>query len=293
MLRKINGRLIFVYTSPKKEYKKLIKADFKLSLLAALIGIFLLPQAAHPSAITPEKLIELTNQERAVMGLSPLTANQLLTEAAIQKGKTILETSAFKHTINDRKFSAWIRDTGYNYSYVGENLAMDFTTSEAIMAAWNDSLPHKKNLLSPYYQEIGIAALPGKFQGQDTTVVVQTFGSPATGSATPWAESPGFGRLNSNLIPGEVNLFSRQFVNPENLLTHVLTNQEISPLYDNKLTLPVFNYQNAPLNKFIAQPNYQTVFNNLTITLVLITFVYLLIFLYYYYFSKVNRLVSV
>ena len=293
MVQKINGRLGFTYGGPKKEYNRLIKANLKLSLLGLLIGIFLLPQIAYLSTITPETLIELTNQARAAVGLNSLTANQLLTQAAIEKGKAIITTNTFKHTIGDKKFSAWIRDTGYNYSYVGENLAIDFITSEGIMEAWENSPLHKKNLLNPYYQEIGIAAVPGKFQGQDTTVVVQVFGAPAAGLAEPRSLNSGLNYLNSNSLPAEINLADWQFNRQaENLLTHSIINQELLPIYYNKLVLPAYNYEAPELNKFIVQPNYPAGLNNFLIIFGSITLVYLLIFLYYYYFLKINKLAS-
>lgn len=287
MVQNLNGRLRFTYGGPQNKYNKLIKVNFKLSLLGILMGIFLLPQIAYLSTITPEKLIELTNQERKAVGLNSLTANQLLTQAAILKGRAIIETNTFKHTINDRKFSAWIRDVGYNYSYVGENLAIDFTTSEGVIEAWKNSPLHKKNLLNPYYQEIGISAMPGKFQGQDTLVVVQVFGAPAAGSAEPWAVNPDLSY--SNLVPAEINLSNLQSNQTENLLTHSIINQELLPLNYSKLVLPTYNYEANELNKFIVRPNYQVGLNNFLIIFSSITLVYLLIFLYYYYFLKINK----
>ncbi|MDO8667950.1 MAG: CAP domain-containing protein [bacterium] len=291
MILRINGRLAFTYGCPKKQSNKLTGVNFKLSLLGFAIGIFLLPQVAYLSTITPEKLIELTNLERQAAGLNLLTANQSLTQAAILKGEAIFETNTFKHTINDKKFSAWVRDTGYNYSYVGENLAIDFATSEGVIEAWKNSPLHKKNLLNPYYQEIGISAAPGKFQGQDTIVVVQVFGAPALGSAVPIIMDSGL-NLNSNFISPEINLSNWQAnAQTENLLSHSVISQELLPLYNNKLALAAYSYEAGPLNKFIIQSDL-TAINNFLITFGLISLIYLLIFLYYYYFLKINKLIS-
>lgn len=292
MIQKLNGRLTFTYGGPTKNHGRITRIKAKLSLLGLLVGIFLLPQTAYLSTITPEKLIELTNQERQASGLNSLTANQLLTQAAIQKGRAILETNIFKHTINDRKFSAWIRDTGYNYSYVGENLAIDFATSEGVIEAWKNSPLHKKNLLNPYYKEIGLAAVAGKFQGQETMVVVQVFGAPAGGVIESWAVNSGLNYLNPDLAPVEMNLPDYQLGRQgENLLTHSIINQEALPLYNNKLVLPE-NYQALELNKFIAQPNYQAGLNNFPMFFSFFTLIYLLLFLYYRYFLKINKLIS-
>ncbi|MDD4900773.1 MAG: CAP domain-containing protein [Patescibacteria group bacterium] len=287
MVENLNGRLVFTYGSLKKEYNKRTKAYWKLSLLGTLMGIFLLPNLAYLSAITPEKLIELTNRIRLNQGMESLTANQLLTQAAIQKGETILDSNIFNHTIDGKRFSSWIRDTGYNYSYVGENLAIDFATSEGVLEAWENSPLHKKNLLSPYYKEIGIATIPGKFQGQDTMVVVQVFGAPAVGSAAPWAVN---GEFDSGSVRGEINLFNPQLKDSaQNLLTHSIINQELLPLDSDKLTLPAV----SQVNTFVIQPNYRQVANNFPLIFSLLITAYFLIFLYSYYFFKINKLSSV
>lgn len=290
MVQKINGRLAFTYDSGSKQY---IKRKFKLSLLSVLVGVFLLPNLAYLSAITPEEIIALTNRERKTAGLNSLTANQLLTQAAITKGKAILESQTFKHNINNKKFSAWIRDTGYNYSYVGENLAIDFVTSQGVMEAWKNSPMHKKNLLSPYYQEIGISAIDGKFQGQDTTVVVQIFGSPAIGSVQPLFPDSGINSVNSNINFLETNLTGYQLSRAENLLTHSILNQELLPAYDSKLIIPAENNLDTATYKFIVQPGTYAAANNFLITFTFLTLIYLLVFLYYHYFFKINKLASV
>ena len=289
MVQNLNRRLRFIYDCPPKQYYRLTKAKIKLSLVSILIGIFLLPQIAYLTSITPENLIDLTNRERATQGLNPLTASQLLVQAAEDKGRAILEAQAFSHTLGDKRFSSWIRDAGYNYSYVGENLAIDFNTSEGVIQAWNNSPLHKKNLLSPYYQEIGIAALAGKFQGQNTTLVVQVFGAPAMGSVQPLAANTGFNYLNNNLNLAPAELTS---LKAEDLLTHAIFNQGQPLPANEKISLPNSGYQLSQANKLFIQPNYQAL-NNFLMTLASLILFYLLIYLYYYYFLKINKLISI
>ena len=293
MVQKINGRLYFTYGSPKTEYKSRFRLKFKLSLLSILVGIFLLPNLAYLSAITPEEIIALTNREREAAGLNVLTANQLLTRAAALKGEAILESQTFKHNINDKKFSSWVRDVGYNYSYVGENLAIDFATSQGVIDAWNNSPSHKKNLLSPYYREIGLAAVDGKFQGQDTTVVVQIFGSPAVGSTQPLASDSGLNPLNSNINLPATDLAGYRLGGEENLLTHSILNQKLPPSYGSKLILPAENNQAAAPYKFIAQPGVYAAANNFLIIFSSLTLIYLMVFLYCYYFFRIHKLASI
>jgi hypothetical protein len=130
------------------------------------------------ATITPANIISLTNDERTRSGLNTLTLNDQLTRAAEAKAQAILASQTFDHTINGQKFSSWIRATGYQYSLVGENLAIDFVTSEGVMRAWMGSPEHRANLLENEYSNIGVGIAEGKFDGQNTIVVAQLFGDP-------------------------------------------------------------------------------------------------------------------
>lgn len=259
------------------------------SLLVILIGVFLLPKIAYLSSITPEKIIELTNQERQKAGLSELTANQLLTQAAYEKGKAIIEAGEFSHNIDEQKFSAWIKDTGYKYSYVGENLAIDFVTSEGIISAWLNSDAHKKNLLNSYYEEIGLAVIENNFNGQNTILVVQIFGVPPKGIVQPIIS----GINNQNYLIGQ-NYLPNLMQNPraENLLTH-----SISQNLNNELILPMSYYQtysleNNNLNKvsnFFEQYNLLSVVNHISITFSILLLLSMF-YIYFFCFSRLNKI---
>jgi len=147
-----------------------------------------LPQLAFLFSITDENIIVITNKERIKEDLRPLTANQLLTKAAYDKGQAIMASQKFGHNILDEKFSYWIKESGYQYSYIGENLAVDFYTNEGIMKAWLKSPTHRKNILNEKFSEIGVAVLSGNLDGKETTLVVQIFGRPlAIASVNPQA----------------------------------------------------------------------------------------------------------
>jgi len=171
----------------QKETQKLFFLSYKIrkralkSLLVVLVGIFLLPTIAYPSSINEENIIKLTNNERTKAGLNIVTANQLLAKAAFEKGQAIIEHQRFKHDLDNKRFSAWIKDTGYEYAYVGENLAIDFVTSEGVIKAWLKSPSHKKNLLNSNFKEIGVAVIENEFQGANTILIVQIFGEPLAG----------------------------------------------------------------------------------------------------------------
>jgi uncharacterized protein YkwD len=158
----------------RKYYKKYLS----LSLLLVLIGIFLMPKTAYLTTINQDSIISLSNEERQKKGLDPLEENKILSQAAYEKGRAIFKSQTFKHEIENKKFSYWIKKAGYEYSYVGENLAIDFITAEGVVKAWLGSKTHQDNLLSKDFSEIGVAVMDGEFNGKKTVLVVQIFGSP-------------------------------------------------------------------------------------------------------------------
>jgi hypothetical protein len=174
---------IFEYNRPRAGlFYSLLKMDKKVrnnALIVILVGVFLLPKTAHLSTISEAKIVELTNKERISAGLPSLAENARLYEAAKAKAAAILETGDFSHAIGERRFSSWVKDAGYEYSIVGENLAIDFISSEGVLKAWRGSPSHLKNILSDKYQDIGVAVVEGVYQGQQTIVVAQIFGAPA------------------------------------------------------------------------------------------------------------------
>lgn len=261
-----------------------LKSGLLLSLTGALVGVFLLPQTAYLSVITPEKIIELTNAERQANGLEALSANERLAEAAAAKARAILEAQTFSHTLNDKRFSSWVREVDYDYAYVGENLAIDFITSEGVMAAWNYSSPHKKNLLSPYYREVGLAAVKGEFLGQETTVVVQIFGAPSA-SALKETSPVGLAPFHPRPLQEIFNLRPAVFGRSENNLIFS------TPFQPARLTPAENNSLFYQANNFFARPLYYPSLNLPSLTFALLSLGYLIIFLYFYRFYKFGRLI--
>lgn len=134
----------------------------------------------YASQITPERIVELTNQERASLGLEGLKINEALSEAARRKAADMFTFDYWSHySPTGRDPWSFFKEVNYDYLYAGENLARDFTTSEAVVAAWMASPTHKENIVNPRYQEIGVAVVEGELEGLRTTLVVQMFGSPA------------------------------------------------------------------------------------------------------------------
>jgi len=131
------------------------------------------------AALTKNSIVELTNQERKSLGLAPLKVNPKLEEAAYLKAQDMMAKDYFSHQspAGVRPWD-WLKKVNYKYKYAGENLAIGFLDSDEVIKAWNESPSHRANLLNSNYQEFGIAVVRGNFEGSDTTLVVQFFGSP-------------------------------------------------------------------------------------------------------------------
>ncbi len=135
-------------------------------------------QAASLPGLEEGRLIELTNIERQAQGLKPLRYNPQLSRAAEAKAADMLAADYFEHTSPAGKTPwSFIKATGYDYYKAGENLAIDFTTVEGPIPAWMASPSHRANILKEDFSEIGIASMTGEYQGRETTVVVQMFGT--------------------------------------------------------------------------------------------------------------------
>lgn len=129
------------------------------------------------SQISPEKVLELTNQERAKVGAPPLTLNSILNESAQRKAGDMFAFNYWAHSSPSGR-TPWdfFKEAGYRFSLAGENLARDFASPEAVVSAWMASPTHKENILNPNFREIGIAVVDGSLAGGETTLVVEHFG---------------------------------------------------------------------------------------------------------------------
>lgn len=139
------------------------------------------------SSITPSQVVELTNQERARVGLKPLQLNATLSQAALSKGQDMFSNQYWAHTSPQGKEPwSFMTEAGYRYQVAGENLARDFGNTPDMVSAWMASPTHKANIVNNRYSEIGVAVIDGTLQGTQTTLVVQMFGSPrAVAAAVP------------------------------------------------------------------------------------------------------------
>jgi hypothetical protein len=138
----------------------------------------------YATDINVNKLLELTNAERAKQNLPPLQYNDQLAVAAQNKANDMFARDYWAHYGPDGTTPwSFILSTGYKYEYAGENLAKNFLFSDGVVQGWMNSETHRENILRPEYTEIGFAISNGVLNGEETTLVVQMFGTPLGGPA--------------------------------------------------------------------------------------------------------------
>src|SRR3989344_3891663 len=157
-----------------------------ITLLALLLFGLTVFQAAllrrnaeYTAAVLPAVLVDLANADRVAAGKTQLAVSPLLEEAARRKAEDMAAKGYFAHVSPEGLTPwYWMYVVGYNFTYAGENLAVNFIDSEDVEGAWMNSPSHRSNIVNNYFTEIGIAAIPGTWNGAPTIFVVQMFGTP-------------------------------------------------------------------------------------------------------------------
>lgn len=179
-------KVLFIPCEENKYRPKFLTSNFLYyyAILLLILKISIIPFFAFfPNNIffadiNEATLVELVNQTRAYFGLHPLRVNPLLENTAYLKVNDMFKNDYFAHN-SPRGITPWFwfQKAGYNYKFAGENLAIGFLDSAQVHQAWLDSPSHRNIILSPNYNEIGIAVLKGEFQGKEVPIVVQHFGT--------------------------------------------------------------------------------------------------------------------
>jgi uncharacterized protein YkwD len=145
-----------------------------ITLNLAFVGL------AFASEINPKNVLKSINTERTNRGLSSLKEDSNLDFASTLKTKDMLNRDYFDHYANGLTPWDFFRIADYDYLYAGENLAMDFVTSEGMVKAWMNSPKHRENILNPDYADIGIVIVKGEYNDngktRQTIMVTNMFG---------------------------------------------------------------------------------------------------------------------
>jgi uncharacterized protein YkwD len=169
-----------------------------LSGLALATSIFVAPgnaasggslQARRSGASALEEaVVGRINAVRRGHGLSPLRLSPRLAAAADHHSRDMAQQGYFAHTSASgtlfwRRIQRFYPRASHFWS-VGENLLWSSRVYDADFAVreWMSSPPHRKNLLSDDWREVGVGAVhvpsaPGAYQGRAVTILTADFGA--------------------------------------------------------------------------------------------------------------------
>jgi uncharacterized protein YkwD len=136
-----------------------------------------------------ERILVELNHTRRTAGLRPLARSSGLTSAALLHSRAMVQYGFFAHESRDgssfeRRVQTRYTPRGWGRWSVGENLLFSSgaLSAAAAVRAWLDSPPHRRNMLSAAWREVGIGAVfspaaAGVFRGGPTWVVTMDFGA--------------------------------------------------------------------------------------------------------------------
>jgi uncharacterized protein YkwD len=152
--------------------------------------------AARPSGTAAPKsllsalevdIVARINAQRGARGLRSLRVSRRLTAAAEYHSNQMGTFGFFEHSSrNGAPF--WRRlerfyPSGHHYWSVGENIFWESpdTSGSSAVHEWMMSPPHRENILTGEWREVGVAAVhfasaPGAFGGRAATIVTADFG---------------------------------------------------------------------------------------------------------------------
>jgi uncharacterized protein YkwD len=127
----------------------------------------------------------LVNQERARFHLPAIHQARRLTSSAQRYTTEMVRQDFFSHTApNGSTPGTRIAASGFRWSWIGENIASGYPTTEAVVTSWMHSQGHCYNLLAPVFRDIGIGVSPhGVGPASGPATWTQDFGLPLGASA--------------------------------------------------------------------------------------------------------------
>lgn len=113
------------------------------------------PQEDMPLESLKMRLLELHNQKRSEGRLSPLKPRTELSRAAQRHNDWMAKNNRLSHDEPGRGIGERVREEGYNWLWVGENIAMGYATPEAAVEGWMSSRGHRANIMNGRFTDVG------------------------------------------------------------------------------------------------------------------------------------------
>jgi len=169
----------------------------RIAVSALVVALALAPAtaSAHRGAAAVRQtaleaqLAQQINAVRRNYGLKPLAVSSKLTAAAAAHTREMGAEGYFEHESFDstpfwKRVARWYPSRGWRSWSVGENLVYRSpdVSADSAVEMWMNSPPHRANILSRSWREIGISAIhfdaaPGEYNDAAVTIVTTDFGT--------------------------------------------------------------------------------------------------------------------
>lgn len=175
-----------------RDVQTLVRAQLESTMNATRPSRATRPQASRARsamAVLQESVVARMNQIRRSHGLRPLRLNRRLEAAAVFHSKDMGRRGYFEHdsisgTPFWRRIERYYPSRGFRAWTVGENLLWGSDRYDAAFAVreWMASAPHRENILSRDWREVGIGAAyfanaGGEYRGRAVTIMTADFGA--------------------------------------------------------------------------------------------------------------------
>jgi uncharacterized protein YkwD len=137
-----------------------------LFLLLAAVPLF---ASDANNEITAENVLAQMNAYRAEAGFPPLRIEERLARAAHDRMRDMEDGGWWSHE-SPAGLSpfTWLTLRDYTFQDAGENLASGFETVRLLVSSWMESPGHRDNIMSPMFEDCGIAIIDGATTGRAT-----------------------------------------------------------------------------------------------------------------------------
>lgn len=103
-------------------------------------------------------IVTLTNRGRETANLEALKADSALACAAQVQADQMARLDRMAHELPGQKYPTLVtrlKAAGYRYAATGENVAWGQRSATDVISSWMASRPHRANILTPDFREIG------------------------------------------------------------------------------------------------------------------------------------------
>jgi uncharacterized protein YkwD len=125
------------------------------------------------------EMLARVNEARRKAGVEPLRSDSRLDRAAQRHAEDMLARGYFAHeSPEDKTVRQRSKEAGYDWRTIGENIAEGQFTVDEVMTTWLDSPGHRRNILDPRFEELGVGLALGRTNGRYRVLWAQAFGTP-------------------------------------------------------------------------------------------------------------------